>query len=628
MCGIAGYISDKPFDDGVLDAMTRALRHRGPDAEGFLRRSPAHLGHRRLSIIDVAGSAQPIFNEDRSLAIIFNGEIYNYQALRRALLEAGHRFCTRGDTEVLVHAYEQYGTRMLEKLHGMFAFAIWDAKRRSLFLARDQVGVKPLYYYWDGSLFAFGSELKSILAHPSMKREIDLEAVNLFLECQYIPAPRTIYTRVRKLPPAHGLLLEGGKLREFGYWMPDYSEKIDCSEAEAVALVESELRKSVESMLMSEVPLGAFVSGGVDSGLVAALMTDCLRNPVETFNLGFEGDTLQSEHEEAAVVARHIGSNHHALMIEPRTVLSGMDRWVEIFDEPFGDQAALPTMLLSEFARRHVTVVLTGEGADEVFSGYNNYGKRARDERITRILGAPWSPLRAVIPLLPAVLRKDRLIKAASRPVAERYVTIPNIFDEAVRPSLYSDAFRRATRERLATYAARFFDECNSADYLDRIMYVDTRLWLPDDLLTKVDRSTMAHSLEARVPYLDHGFIGACARLKPQLKQLKAGWTPTGKTEKYVLKKLAEKYLPREIVHRDKQGFVMPLRQWLDGGLKPLVEESLGPSGLAKRNVLRLEALERLKADHFSGRKDHSMRIWVLLILELWLKRYDPAFSL
>jgi asparagine synthase (glutamine-hydrolysing) len=285
-------------------------------------------------------------------------------------------------------------------------------------------------------------------------------------------------------------------------------------------------------------------------------------------------------------------------------------------------------MLLSEFARRHVTVVLTGEGADEVFSGYNNYGKRARDERITRILGAPWSPLRAVIPWLPAVLRKDRLIKAASRPVAERYVTIPNIFDEAVRPSLYSDAFRRATRERLAAYAARFFDECNSADYLDRIMYVDTRLWLPDDLLTKVDRSTMAHSLEARVPYLDHGFIGACARLKPQLKQLKAGWTPTGKTEKYVLKKLAEKYLPREIVHRDKQGFVMPLRQWLDGGLRPLVEECLGPSGLARRNVLQLDALERLKADHVSGRKDHSRRIWVLLILELWLQRYDPAFSL
>ena len=628
MCGIAGYISDKVFDDGVLDAMTQALRHRGPDAEGFLRRSPAYLGHRRLSIIDVAGSAQPIFNEDRSLAIVFNGEIYNYQALRGSLLEAGHRFCTRGDTEVLVHAYEQYGTRMLERLHGMFAFAIWDAKRRSLFLARDQVGVKPLYYYWDGSLFAFGSELKSILAHPSIKREIDLEAVNLFLECQYIPTPRTIYTRVRKLPPAHGLLLEGGKLREFGYWIPDYSEKIDCSEAEAVALVESELRKSVESMLMSEVPLGAFVSGGVDSGLLAALMTDCLRHPVETFNLGFEGDTLQSEHEEAAVVARHIGSNHHALMIEPRTVLSGMDRWVEIFDEPFGDQAALPTMLLSEFARRHVTVVLTGEGADEVFSGYNNYGKRARDERITRILGAPWSPLRAVIPWLPAALRKDRLIKAASRPVAERYVTIPNIFDEAVRPSLYSDAFRRATGERLAAYAARFFEECNSADYLDRIMYVDTRLWLPDDLLTKVDRSTMAHSLEARVPYLDHGFIGACARLKPQLKQLKAGWTPTGKTEKYVLKKLAEKYLPREIVHRDKQGFVMPLRQWLDGGLRPLVEECLGPSGLARRNVLQLDALERLKADHVSGRKDHSRRIWVLLILELWLQRYDPAFSL
>jgi asparagine synthase (glutamine-hydrolysing) len=298
-----------------------------------------------------------------------------------------------------------------------------------------------------------------------------------------------------------------------------------------------------------------------------------------------------------------------------------MDRWVDIFDEPFGDQAALPTMLLSEYARREVTVALTGEGADEVFSGYSNYGKRAREERITGVLGAWWSPLRPLIPLLPPVLRKDRLIKAAGKPLAERYVTIPNVFDEALRPGLYSDAFHARAKERLAAYAARYFDECNSAEYLDRIMYVDTRLWLPDDLLTKVDRATMAYSLEARVPYLDHGFIDACARLP-------ARWKQHEKTGKHVLKKVAEKLLPREIVHRNKQGFVMPLRQWLDGGLRPLVDECLGAGGLPRRNLLRPEAVARLVADHRSNRKDHSGRLWVLLVLELWLRRWEPEFAL
>lgn len=621
MCGIAGYLSDRSFDPSVLKAMTGALRHRGPDAEGFHRAGPIHLGHRRLSIIDVAGSAQPLFNEDGSVAIVFNGEIYNYLELRKELVEAGHTFRTQGDTEVLVHGYEQWGTDLLRRLHGMFAFAIWDAPRKRLFLARDQVGVKPLYYSWDGSLFAFGSELKAVLAHPGVKRDLDLEAINLFLECQYIPAPRSIYRDVKKLRPAHGLLLESGRITEIPYWKPDYARKLDCTEAEAVSLVETELRKSVASMLMSEVPLGAFVSGGVDSGVVAALMTDALGKPVETFNLGFEGDRFQSEHEEAAAVARHIRSHHHCLMIEPQTVLSGMDRWVDIFDEPFGDQAALPTMLLSEYARREVTVALTGEGADEVFSGYSNYGKRAREERITGILGAPWSPLRPLVPLLPPVLRKDRLIKAAGKPLAERYVTIPNVFDEALRPGLYSDAFRARAKERLAAYAARYFDECNSAEYLDRIMYVDTRLWLPDDLLTKVDRATMAYSLEARVPYLDHGFIDACARLPTRWKQHE-------KTGKYVLKKLAEKLLPREIVYRNKQGFVMPLRQWLDGGLRPLVDDCLGAGGLPKRNLLRPEAVAKLVADHRSNRKDHSGRLWVLLVLELWLRRWEPGFVL
>jgi asparagine synthase (glutamine-hydrolysing) len=308
-------------------------------------------------------------------------------------------------------------------------------------------------------------------------------------------------------------------------------------------------------------------------------------------------------------------------MIEPKSVLDAFDRWVEVFDEPFGDQAALPTMLLSGFARSEVTVVLTGEGADEVFSGYANYRKRVMEERITGILGAPGSPLPAIIRRLPTVARRDRILKAIGRPLAERYVTIPNVFDEEVRPDLYSEPFRRAASERMASYAAAYFDECNSPDYIDKLMYVDTRLWLPDDLLTKVDRATMAHSLEARVPYLDHRFIETCARLDP-------AWKQRGEVRKYVLKKVAEKYLPPEIVHRPKQGFFMPLREWLGRELKEHVCASLGGNGLGRRNLFQPEALARLQRQHYSGRKDHSVRMWSLLVLERWFQRYEPMFAL
>ena len=621
MCGIAGYYSERAFGEEVLKAMTRALRYRGPDAEGFFNAERIHFGHRRLSVIDVAGSAQPLFNEDHSVVLVFNGEIYNFQSLRKDLVAAGHRFRTHGDSEVLVHAYEEYGHGMLGKLSGMFAFAIWDKARQSLFVARDHLGVKPLYYYWDGSVFVFGSELKAILPHPAVKRDIDLDALGLYLECQYIPAPRSVYSFIKKLRAGHFLVLQQGKLRETSYWVPDYSQKLDVSEREAIDLVEAELRKSVASMLVSDVPLGAFVSGGIDSGLVAALMTDCLGRPVDTFNLGFAGTTLLSEHEEAKTVAQHIGSRHHALMIEPGAVLNAFESWVEVFDEPFGDQAALPTLLLSQLTRQHVTVVLTGEGADEMFAGYSNYRKRVREERLVSILGAKWSPLPHIIPHLPPLMRKDRILKAVARPRSRRYVTIPNIFDESLRQSLLTDAFRRRLTEQMSDYADGFYHECNSAYYIDKIMYLDARLWLPDDLLTKVDRATMAYSLEARVPYLDHRFVETCARLDPHLKQ-------RDKTQKYILKKVAEKYLPRQIVHRPKQGFVMPLHQWLGGELKAYLNDCLSETGLLGRNLFKPAAIRKLLDQHNSGRRNHSTRLWALLVLELWFRRYGPSFAL
>ncbi|MEQ1517180.1 MAG: asparagine synthase (glutamine-hydrolyzing) [Usitatibacteraceae bacterium] len=629
MCGLSGFVdlTGATRDAGdVLRRMNRRLAHRGPDAEGYFQQGPAQLAQRRLSVIDIVASTQPMSTADARHTLVYNGELYNYRALRQELEAAGCQFRTAGDTEVTLQAIAQWGDAALSKFQGMFAFAHWDAETQTLFAARDHLGVKPFHYFWDGKLFAFASELKALLEHPAVSKEIDLNALGLFLECQYIPAPLTIYKHIRKLPAGHALRLASGELKIWNYWNLDYRNKPAWDEAESLSRLEAELRRSVESMLVSDVPLGAFLSGGVDSSVVAALMTDITGKPIDTFNLGFQHsdktfDTSQSEHEQAATVAQHIGSRHHALMVTPDSVLEAFDGWVDVFDEPFGDQAALPTMLLSKLTRKEVTVVLTGEGADELFSGYANYAKRIREERLTGVLGHAYSPLRALVPHLPALWQKDRIVKAMGQSPARRYATIPNVFDRATHPALFSAALASHQRTHIADYAERFFAECNSPSYLEKIMNVDMRLWLPDDLLTKVDRATMAYSLEARVPYLDHKFIEFVAQLNPALKQ-------NGKTTKYLLKKLAEKYLPHDVIYRPKQGFVMPLTQWLEGGLKPRMERALGADGLGKRGLFREGALQRVLREHRGRRSNHAGRLWALTVLELWFEKYAPEFRL
>jgi asparagine synthase (glutamine-hydrolysing) len=393
MCGITGYLSDDPRARAALPLMTAALAHRGPDADGFHVEGPIGFGHRRLKVIDLAGSRQPLLSADGAIAVVFNGEIYNFRELRRELAAAGCVFQTNGDGEVLVHGWRIWGRRLLERITGMFAFALWDRDARELFLARDHLGVKPIYYAWHGGALVFGSELKALLPFPGLPRELDLDALALYLECQYIPAPRSIYGAVKKLPAGHWLAVRDKTMTTGAYWRPSYAPKHVLDDDGAIAGLDRELQRSVGSMLVADVPLGAFVSGGVDSGLIAAMATRLAGRPIDTFNLGFTGHDVGSEHEEAARVARHVGARHHCLMLAPGDVLPALERWVNVFDEPFGDQAALPTMLLAEYARREVTVVLTGEGADEVFGGYGNYVKRLREERITGVLGAPGSPL-------------------------------------------------------------------------------------------------------------------------------------------------------------------------------------------------------------------------------------------
>jgi asparagine synthase (glutamine-hydrolysing) len=623
MCGIAGYVSDTATAPGVLAAMTRSLAHRGPDADGFWSSGPAHLGHRRLSVIDIAGSPQPMTSPDGRVAVVFNGEIYNFRELREELARGGWTFRTAGDTETLLAGWARWGEDMVGHLRGMFAFALWDADRQTLFAARDHLGVKPFHYAWDGRTFVFGSELKAVLAHPAVDADIDPAALRLYLECQFIPAPHSVFAGVRKLQPGCTLTLRGGALTLREYWRPRYGDKLALSDREAEDALDRELRASVQGMLVADVPLGAFVSGGIDSGLIAALMTDLTGAPIDTFNIGFEGGVAVSEHREAAQVAQHIGSRHHALMLAPDHVLGEFDRWIDVFDEPFADQAALPTMLLSGFARRDVTVVLTGEGADEVFGGYSNYRKRVREERWTRWLGHHASPVPAIVKALPVALRKDRLLRSLGEPLARRYRTIPNVFDALLHPTLFTPQFLAATCDApdVGALAAQAFAETEGADYVERLLHIDTRLWLPDDLLTKVDRATMTHSLEARVPFLDHRFVEFCGRLAP-------GQKIRGTTHKHILKRVAERYLPASIVHRGKQGFVMPLTEWLAGRLRGELDEHLGEGGLARRGLFRDGVLAGLLAEHRSDRRNHAGRLWALLILERWFRRYAPDWTM
>jgi len=627
MCGIAGWFGS-PTGDGagdvdLLDRMAARLVHRGPDAGGREIRGDAHFAHRRLSIIDLEASLQPMVSTDGGTVLTYNGELYNYRELRDELEGLGHTFRTAGDTEVVLEAYRAWGDDCLGRLRGMFAFAVYDAGKNRVLLARDHLGVKPLYYSFTGGTLVFASELKALIEHPAVGREIDLEAVSLYLESQYVPSPRTIWQSAAKLPPACFLVLEaGGEPRVGRYWRPSYATKHTfADEDEAVDALQDALRNSVKSMLMSDVPLGAFLSGGVDSSTLVAMMAEERDGDVDTFNLGFRGDHGLSEHDIAADVAKRLGVRHRPLMIEPEDVLGELERSFAVYDEPFGDQAALPTLLLSRLTREHVTVVLSGEGGDEVHGGYRAYERRLRASGALDWIHFKGSPVPPLFRSLPGALRRGRIARVLAHRPGRRYASQSRQFREETQGRFYTPAFREARQEVMRDYGERFHDECDATGLVDRLLAVDTQLWLPDDLLTKVDRATMAYSLEARVPHLDHEVVEFCAALPVDLK-VRPGAT------KYLLKKVAERYLPAEVVHRRKQGFAMPLDPWLRTGLRELMEDSLGEGGLARRGLLKPAQIRLLVANQLSGRKDRGRRIWTLMMLEQWFRRHAPDWRL
>jgi asparagine synthase (glutamine-hydrolysing) len=608
MCGICGVVSaNGSVDPERLASMSATLAHRGPDSSGHFSDGSAALAARRLSIIDLETGDQPIGNEDGTLHVVQNGEIYNYRELRRELERTGHHFRTHGDTEVLLHLYEEHGDAFAERLRGMFSVAIWDAPRRRLVLARDRFGIKPLYYRnLDGEL-AFASELRAL-----PRGEIDLDAVEGFLAFNSIPAPLTIFREARKLPAGHLLLWEDGAVRLERFARPAPLPERNDDQAELVEELRSRLRDSVRAHLVSDVPVGVLLSGGVDSALLAALAAEEIGEPLRTFSIGFEERSFD-ELADARRVAERYGAQHRELVLRPDAALL-LPALAEAFDEPFADSSALPTYLVSELAASDVKVALSGEGGDELFGGYYTY---AADLLAARVGGLA-RLARPVVERLPSSsakasfdYRAKRFVRAAHLPPLERHHGWKEIFSADLRAELTG---RRSAFDPVDLLRARYA-ETQGANELARLQDVDLGTYLVDDLLVKTDRASMAHSLEARVPYLDTVVTNLALALPTRHKV-------RGLSKKVLLRKAAEPLLPREIVHGKKRGFSIPAAAWLRGDLEPFARETLSAETLRRQGFFEPHVVRRLLDDHVDGREDLSRQLWGLLAFTLWHERH------
>ena len=626
MCGICGIArkDGAPVEAPALARMAAALAHRGPDDEGIETLGPVGLGHRRLSIIDLSPDGhQPMANEDGSVRIVFNGEIYNFRELRAGLEARGHRFRSRSDTEVIVHLYEELGTDCLTRLRGMFALAIWDEPRRRLFLARDRVGKKPLYYADNPARFLFGSEIKAILAAGGVERRPDLQALHHYLTYQYVPAPWTAFAGIRCLPPAHFLLLEEGRTRLERYWRLPYLPKLQAPEAALEEELRARLREAVRLRLVSDVPLGAFLSGGVDSSAVVALMARESAEPVRTFSIGFREEEFD-ELAFARLVAERCGTRHTEWVVEPRA-LEILPRLVWHFDQPFADPSAIPTWHVARLAREHVTVVLNGDGGDENFAGYGRYAANEETLRLERSLPLrAWRRARALAGGLRRAWRAGALPRrlAGLRPPSVEMENALRIchFTNEEKAALCTPEFVRGaggTDSFALLFAA--YGGAGDAEFLDRALAADVGMYLPDDLLVKVDVASMASSLEARSPFLDHELMEFAARLPAGSKLLR------GETKR-ILKRALRGLVPDTVLERPKMGFGVPLGRWFRGELKEFVRDALLGDEARARGYFREEAVRTLLEEHLEGRADRSNHLWNLAMLELWHRTFiDPA---
>ena len=618
MCGIAGFAdatpSGRPAEFNLVHRMCEVIRHRGPDDEGIHVEPGVGLGMRRLSIIDLSGGRQPIHNETSTIWVVFNGEIYNYRELRAELEAHGHHFATSSDTETIVHAYEQWGEDVFRRLRGMFGIALWDRPNRTLLLGRDRAGQKPLHYAERRGRLYFASEIKSLLAAGAIDPALDFAALDHYLTFLYTPRDASIFEGVHKLPPGHYLRWRDGRVEVKQYWQIADRETFPGSEAEAVEALGAVLQDAVRSHMISDVPLGAFLSGGVDSSAVVGMMARASSQPVKTFSIGFDEPEFD-ELEHARTVASHFGTDHHEFVVRPDG-LTILEDLIGHFDEPFADSSAIPTWYVSEIARRHVTVVLSGDGGDELFGGYDRYLPHPRVAQFDRL---PLPGLRAAAslawPLLPHGAKGKNFLRHVAQEPAGRYLDSIALFHADERTALYTDDVRTRLRAESEAALARHFDRFAALPHDSRMMRFDFETYLPEDVLTKVDRMSMAHSIESRVPLLDNEVIDFAATLPARFK-IRNG------RRKHILKETLRTLLPDSILNRRKQGFGVPLGTWFRGGLTDLFSDVLDAPRTKQRGYFEPVFVSRLLREHLSGTRDHTLRLWQLLVFELWHRHY------
>ena len=624
MCGITGIYSSKgaPIDRVTLRGMTDQLAHRGPDGEGFHVAPGIGLGHRRLSIIDLGGGAQPISNEDGSIVIVFNGEIYNFVELREELLSHGHQFKTRTDTEVIVHAYEQWGPDCTGRFNGIFAFALWDQNTRSLLLARDHLGVKPLYYVELGDRLLFASEIKALLADAECPREVDHRSLTELFALRYVPSPDTLFRQIKKLPPAHRMLARSGRLQVERYWKRTPQIVSGRDENALVEQYQSLVEDAVRLQMRSDVPVGLFLSSGVDSGALLSIMREHSSQPIQTFTIGFENGEKTNETTDARAMAQAYGADHSEMIIGPQDYMSYYDRYLRDVEEPVGNETAVAFYFVSLIASRKVKVALSGQGADEPWAGYHRH------------LGAKLSGYYSKLPALPSNLlaglverfvKNERLrrgaISLSERDTLARFVKVYSFYSEAMKLKLFQPWLleRFGADGRAAQEALRpLFEDVKGLDPLSQILYLDVRTNLPDDLLMVGDKTSMANSVEARVPFLDYRLIEFIETLPPNMKI--RGWTG-----KYLHKKAATKWLPAEVVNRKKKGFANPVDQWLRGGMQHFVYDYLLSPDAAVNEFFNQAYIREILEEHRTGRRDHLRHIYLLISFELWHRQFIRA---
>jgi asparagine synthase (glutamine-hydrolysing) len=618
VCGIAGKVSlrgDVPA--GLVEEMCARQQHRGPDSRGIHRSNGVALGIQRLRIIDLETGDQPIYNEDRSVAVVLNGEIYNFRELRAELERRGHSFYTRTDTEVIVHLYEEHGPRLVEHLNGMFAFALWDESHRRLLIGRDRVGKKPLFYAQDEGWLSFASELPALMADPDVSREIDPSSIDCFLAYGYIPAPWSIWRGVRKLPPAHTLVWEKGEAKIERYWHLDYSRKRPDDPRELEEELRERIGAAVRRRLISDVPLGAFLSGGVDSSIVVSEMAAASTQPVKTFSIGFEEEEY-NELPRARVIAERFGTEHHEFVVEPDAI-DLVPKLVRHYGEPYGDSSAIPTFYLAEVTRRHVTVALNGDGGDESFAGYLRHVANS----LTGHLDSVPLPLRRGIAAIGRSLprrpgsksllsRAQRLLVSADADAIERYRRHVSVFNDAERADLLDPEFRASIdRSRAPGLIAGPWRAASGSSMLDRLLEVDVNTYLPEDLLVKVDIASMAYSLEARSPLLDPEVMEFAASLPPREKASRG-------RKKYILRRAYRGRIPDSILDGSKKGFGVPLGAWFRGDLQTYARELLLDPMTLGRGYLNEGAVRGILDAHAAGQGDRSLQLWGLVMLESW----------